>query len=529
MDEPLQRNIHLYQAGNNGNKPEDSPLLEMTLRLDKTSGDLNVFLVEQINKEMQEDEVLGSARLEKFPVKRLPKKVILIDASMDGLPLTAETERLLNYYSERNKWDFEIVRVGTKDELLNEFQKYPEETLLLSQCVNKRAYNLALAKELLEQGAVIVPGLLTAPGGILSDKSKTYEFLSDDGADWSVVTPYKKVEIDGKDASGVAKEILDTANQMYAANGISDFYVKPTEGGGGLGGFRMTKVGNDFVVSDLSKVSGVIEDKIKPVYMAINPKDEAKIREMAYIFRLFEKDELMKKNYCWVTLDELRERCNADTDREALKQHLEKCNGRAKEVIEQHKISYNEAHQLITGAIQKFNAKYPDHPYIPLVNKHIEFGTWGFRVHLRLTERGIQVETIYARIFQMALTEDGVGYVGSDNISNKQTGKLEPVRMRPIEKVMLDAVGGWPQLRKAAFNAGYAFHRLIKTMAADEQTIIPLRVQIDMAPVSAMLCEGNADTARGLALGQNWSTFIQNNFEWFEDSLGYYSRLKNSN
>lgn len=527
MDEPISREIMLYQTGFSGENPNDSPLLNMTLRLDDSRADLNQFLIEAINKELENDPVIGSLRLQQQPIRKLPKKIIIIDASVDGLPLSAETERLLNYYRAKNDYNLEVVRVNTREEFLQEVRKNPTETLVLSQCVNKKAYNLPLANELLAEGVVVVPGLLTAPGGILSNKSKTYEFLSNNGSDWSVVTPYENVEIAGKSAAEVAKSILNTANKMHAESNITDFYIKPTEGGGGLGGFRMTKVDQEsFVVSDLSKVSGVTQDKIQPVYLNIDPDDTAKIKELVYIFKLFEKDESMRQTYLWVSLDDLKARYQTDTYQEALARHLRRCNARTKEVLQQNKVPFAKAHELITAAIEKFNEKYPDHPYEPLVNKHIEFGTWGLRVHLRLTPRGIKIETIYARIFQLALTEDGVGYVGSDNISNKQTGKLEPVRMRPIEKVMLDAIGGLPKLRKALYNAAHAFHRLIKTLHEKEQTIIPLRVQMDMAPVSAMVCEGNADTARGLALGQNWGTFIFNNLEWFEHSLGYYSHLK---
>lgn len=82
------------------------------------------------------------------------------------------------------------------------------------------------------------------------------------------------------------------------------------------------------------------------------------------------------------------------------------------------------------------------------------------------------------------------------------------------------------KLRKSFFNAAFAFYRLVRTAPKNLQDIIPLRVQMDMAPVSAMVCEGNADTARGLVLAQRWNSFIKNNLEWFEDSLGYYSRMK---
>lgn len=526
MDEPIARDIMLYQQGHEGNNPNESQLLKMTLRFDTEAADLNQYLIEELNKELAADSTLGSLKLQKHPITRLPKKIILIDASMDNLPLGAETERVLNYLRTQKNWNFKIVRVNTRDELMAEVHEKPDETLILSQCVNKRTYDLTLAEKLQKRGVVIVPGLLTAPGSILSDKGKTYQLFSNNGKDWRVISPYREIQADSKEPHQVAAEILDTANSMHREWRVSDFYVKPLEGGGGLGGFRMTKVDNSFVVSDLSKVTGEIEAEIKPVYLAINPEDEAKVRELARIFRMFEQDENMRRAYLWMSLDELRGRYGIPTDTEALQAHLRECDQHTQEVMQAQKISYSDAQKRIGDAIAKFNKKFPDNYYQPLVNKHIEFGTWGLRIHLRLTERGIQVETIYGRIFQLALTKDGVGYVGSDNISNKQTGKLEPVRLRPVEKIMLDAIGGVSQLRQSFFNAAFAFYRLVQTMPRAHQSIIPLRVQMDMSPISAMVCEGNADTARGLVLAQRWSTFINNGLEWFEDALGYYSRVK---
>ncbi|MBN1352668.1 hypothetical protein JXJ21_24990 [candidate division KSB1 bacterium] len=526
MDEPLSRDIMLYQVGNESENPNESQLLQMTLRLDTEAADLNQFLVETLNQELASDEILQNLTLQPHPVVRLPKKIILIDASNDNLPLGAETERVLNYHRQKKGWTFKVVRINSREELRSETSEFPQETLILSQCVNKKTYHLGLAKELMQQSVIIVPGLLTAPGGILSDKGKTYRLLSDDGQDWRVVSPYREIQAKNKSEHLLASEILDTANLMHREWGVADFYVKPLEGGGGLGGFRMTKVDDCFVISDLSKVTGEQETEIKPVYLNIDPADGAKIRELAWIFRLFESDANMKKAYLWVTLDTLRKRYAAETDLEALRSHLHQCNQRTSEILQSQKISYRDASLKIGDAIARFNQKYPDTPYQPLVNKHIDFGTWGLRIHLRLTQRGIQVETMYGRIFQLALTNDGVGYVGSDNISNKQTGKLEPIRLRPVDKIMLDAIGGLPQLRKSFFNAAFAFYQLIKTLPRAQQDIIPLRVQMDMAPVSAIVCEGNADTARGLVLAQRWNSFIRNNLEWFDDALGYYSRMK---
>jgi len=149
--------------------------------------------------------------------------------------------------------------------------------------------------------------------------------------------------------------------------------------------------------------------------------------------------------------------------------------------------------------------------------------------HYRLTHRGIQLECVYARIFQLALTEEGVCYVGSDNISNKHTGVLEAVRLTPIKEVMVNTVGGRTAFLDLLRKGGLAASALVSTQDPDLHCQVPVRCQMDLAPIGGKIGEGNADTARGQALGTRWPDFVANMREWFQDCLKLYSLRRSTN
>jgi hypothetical protein len=129
----------------------------------------------------------------------------------------------------------------------------------------------------------------------------------------------------------------------------------------------------------------------------------------------------------------------------------------------------------------------------------------------------------------LALTEEGVSYVGSDNISNKHTGVLEAVRLTPIKEVMVNTVGGHAAFMDLLKRGGLAALELISTQQPDLRQRIPVRCQIDIAPIDGKIGEGNADTARGQALGTRWSSFTADMREWFQDCLRHYSLRKSNN
>jgi hypothetical protein len=126
----------------------------------------------------------------------------------------------------------------------------------------------------------------------------------------------------------------------------------------------------------------------------------------------------------------------------------------------------------------------------------------------------------------MALTEEGVSYVGSDNISNKHTGVLESVRLTPIKEVMVNTVGGRTAFLDLLKKGGLAASALVATQEPELRCRIPVRCQLDIAPIDGKIGEGNADTARGQALGTRWPDFVANMQDWFQDCLKCYSMQK---
>ncbi|MEK6195169.1 MAG: hypothetical protein N2F24_13200 [Deltaproteobacteria bacterium] len=52
---------------------------------------------------------------------------------------------------------------------------------------------------------------------------------------------------------------------------------------------------------------------------------------------------------------------------------------------------------------------------------------------------------------------------------------------------------------------------------------------MDIAPIDGKIGEGNADTARGQALGTRWSDFVGNMRDWFRDCLNYYATQTSEN
>ena len=146
-----------------------------------------------------------------------------------------------------------------------------------------------------------------------------------------------------------------------------------------------------------------------------------------------------------------------------------------------------------------------------------------------MTRQGPRLETMYHRIFQLGFTEEGLGYLGADNISNKQTGDIEITRLGPLNPIMVDSIGGKEALFDTLLRGVKALVLLSDFAPHGERRHVPLRAQLDLAAVSRRIGEGNADTARGLCLASRWSGFVENAAEWFEDSLSYYCWKKKNN
>jgi hypothetical protein len=519
----LEREAKYYTAGYKGDDPREAPLYLRSLVFDGPEGDFNARLVEGFNAFLRDGEIFPKLHLKPFDTyKQFPKKIIIINASHDNLPTSYETARIFKEFLSESNHEIDICVVNTREELMTEVAQNPKETLVASQCVDKNVYNVGIAEDLESMGVVIVPGKITAPGSVLSDKDSTYRLLSSGGTRWDSVARYRKVSDEDGDVENIGRDIIDAIDGLAVETGDDIFFVKPHEGGGGLGGFRISKKGDRYIIPDLSKVSGD-DSVIHPTFIDVDLNDTAKLRELIWVYKLFSTNEQMKANYLFKRLP--LEDVGEEEALRILREYLEGCEEKRERKLEAMCLSREETEAKLTAAIKIFEKKFKRR-YVALVNEHIDFGTWGLRAHYRLSEQGPLLETMYSRIFQLAFTEEGVGYLGSDNISNKQTGELEILRLGPINAIMLEAIGGKKALFDTLLEGARALANLAALVPAEEREYLPLRAQFDLATLSQRIGEGNADTARGLCLASRWNKFIDNNREWLVDSLTYYSWIK---
>ncbi|MDP8258754.1 MAG: hypothetical protein P9L90_04970 [Candidatus Aadella gelida] len=517
----IDREAKYYTAGQDVNDPRNAPFYLRALVFDGQENEFGVGLVEEFNgfiKEKYSDK-LNYDSCEKYC--DIPKKIIIVNASHDKLPTSDETARVFKDVLEKKRCDIPVRVVNKKEDLLAELEEDDNEILIVSQCVDKNVYNSDMVELLEKKGAVIVPGKTTAPGSVFSDKDSTYRLLSDNGKVWDEVARYRKVETENKTIELTVDGIFRAIDELVEETGDTTFFVKPHEGGGGLGGFRITVTDKGYIIPDLSKVSGDSSD-IKPTFIDIDVEGEAKLKEILWVYRLFAGDKKLSANYIGVDLD--------ITDDEAsslkvIKEYLVRSKARKKEKLESMTMDKGTVRAALINAIGIFEKKF-GRKYVPLVNEYLDFGLWGLRAHYRLSTEGILLETMYHRVFQVAFTEEGLGYVGSDNISNKQTGELEILRLGPVNSVMLGAIGGKTSLFDTLGKGAGALVLLSGLLSDEEKVKTPLRVQLDLAAVSHRIGEGNADTARGLCLASRWSEFVKNTEEWLEDSLRYYAWKK---
>ena len=521
----IERDAEYYTAGHKGENPLEAPLYLRSLVFDGQEGDINTALVDKFNKILDGKMIFDKTRLsfDGTEGEKVPSKIIVINASHDNLPTSYEIARVFENLCISKGYKISFKVVNTKEELLKEVDENPDETLIVSQCVDKKVYDVFLADKLEGKGTVIVPGKVTAPGSVFSDKDSTYRLLSNEGKDWGSVAEYKKISVQDKDIKEVVKDILDAVDEFKKLTSKDTYFIKPHEGGGGLGGFRITKTEKGYIIPDLSKVSGDVSS-VHPTFINFDVTNEAKLRELLWIYKLFSSDAKLKKNYLKVELPVL-----GVEEKEALKilkQYLSSTLEKQKSKIKTITIDRQTAQNMLISAITIFEQKFKKR-YEPLVNEHIDFGLWGLRAHYRLSRKGPVLETMYHRIFQLAFTEEGLGYMGSDNISNKQTGDLEITRLGPVNNVMVESIGGEKKLFETLLMGVEALVALSDLLPETEKEHVPLRVQLDLAAVSQRIGEGNADTARGLCLASRWSEFVRNAEEWLEDSFAYYNWKKN--
>ncbi|MDP8217766.1 MAG: hypothetical protein P9M03_03460 [Candidatus Theseobacter exili] len=524
MKDTLKRDASAYQ-GKTPTVPETSaPFFIAAKKFDGLEAEYNGKLIDQFNKHLKINTEFNAFRLNREECEVSPDKIVIIDASNDSLPLSHESMRIFKTSLDKKGVQIPIVVVNERDELLKALDGNAHDTLVFSQCVDKRAYDLSLCNVIEENGAVVVPGKLTAPGSVFSDKARTYDLLSKNSSEWDLVAHFYAVHVGDDSVEEVVERIMAAVDDMECQLGIKKFFIKPAEGGGGLGGFRILKHGDDYLLPDMSKVSEK-SSVAHPSFIDFDADNPHVIRELLWIYDLFKTEESTRDTYLKLNIEQMQKEMGLSSREETMKAYLGVSGEKQHEAMGKEAKTRAETAQTIVNAVCDFENKFQKR-YHPIVNRQIEFGTWGLRAHYRLSTEGIILETIYSRIFQIEFSPDGIGYVGADNISNKQTGALEIVRLVPINKLMVNAIGGEAQLFRALSSGAKAMVQLLESLPEEERCRVPVRVQIDLAAPSALLCEGNADTARGLSLASNWERLIRNSNEWLEDALSYYSWKK---
>ncbi|MFH1305967.1 MAG: hypothetical protein ABIH74_06170 [Candidatus Omnitrophota bacterium] len=519
----IERDPKYYVTGHKGQEALRAPFYLRALVFDGPEGDLNTRLVNAFNDSLRKKDMFPGCRLDLPPrgERCLPAQIVIINASGDDLPTSHETARVFRSRSVEKGYDFTVNVVNSRRELTALVDNDPERTLIISQCVDKKVYDVAFADELEKRRVVIVPGRHTAPGSIFSDKNASYHLLSAGGEEWTRVARYRKVSVEKKTTADVVSGIFAAIEDLKSETGQTMFFVKPHEGGGGLGGFRIVEKDGGYIIPDLSKVSGE-SSEAHPVFIDVDASDTAKLREILWIYRLFANDKKMSANYLKIKLpvtgDDAR-------DVKVIRDYLSGCAERRAQRVSGMIITRDAAEKRLINAIDLFERKFAKR-YVALVNEHLDFGLWGLRAHYRLARQGPVLETIYHRIFQLTFTAEGIGYTGSDNISNKQTGDLEIMRLGPLNATFLEAIGGQDALFASLIKGAEALAALAELLPPEDVRRVPLRLQIDLAAVARRIGEGNADTARGLCLASRWSEFVRNAQGWLEDSLAYYAWKK---
>ena len=176
----------------------------------------------------------------------------------------------------------------------------------------------------------------------------------------------------------------------------------------------------------------------------------------------------------------------------------------------------------MSSAIENYEQVF-DARYLPLICNWIDFGLFSVRVHLRLSREGMVVETLYARLFPVEFSDDSIGVVGVDSITNRTEGGMELNRYTPLVPPLVAYAGGAERLCEKIRGAFDAFARFLSLVDPCERGRIPVRAEFDLSPLNGLIAEGNADPVRAQCANSRWARFSENSAQWAEDALSLYS------
>ncbi len=436
-----------------------------------------------------------------------------------------ETARVMRAHLKQLGLSIPVRVLNRREELLARAAKAPKELLVISQTAQKSLYDATLAKVLESRGIVVAPGPLTAPGGPLSNKKTTYELLNGNGADTGnsktddhrrhLTAGYEVVELNGGRPADTATAILDRASALSRKWDAATFFVKPQEGGGGRGCFRLDVYPNGFGLPDLSKL-GVAADSATPLPLSLDADDPNHLRAMDWLVHRFQASPATSKAYIKT------QRVGGDAPPEVLGQMLRNCTPRLESQLRESSLSREDSIRLLADAIENYEQVF-DARYLPLICNWIDFGLFSIRVHLRLSREGPVVETLYARLFPVEFSDDSIGVVGVDSITNRTEGGMELNRYAPLVPALVAYAGGAERLCEKIHGAFEAFARFLSLVGTCERGRVPVRAEFDLSPMNGLIAEGNADPVRAQCANSRWERFYENCAQWAEDALSFYS------
>ena len=501
-------------------------LYRVSREFDSPDGDLNETLIESLNHWASREPGFADLRiLEDAPPIRRPGEILLLDGSPSRLPLTMETARVMRAHLKQLGLSIPVRVLNRREELLARAARAPKELLVISQTAQRSLYDATLARVLEARGIVVAPGSLTAPGGPLSNKKTTYELLNGNGTDTEnpeagaperrLTAAYEVVELNGGRPAETAAAILERASALSRKRGTGTFFVKPQEGGGGRGCFRLDVYPNAFGLPDLSRL-GVAADHAIPLPLSLDAENHDHLQAMDWLVHRFQESPATAKAYVKTR------RAEGGASLDALGQILKNCAPRLESELREASRTREDSIRLLASAIENYEQVF-DARYLPLICDWIDFGLFSVRVHLRLSREGPVVETIYARLFPVEFSEDSVGVVGVDSITNRTEGGMELNRYAPLVPPLVAYAGGAERLCEKIRGAFDAFAHFLSLLGPEERGRVPVRAEFDLSPLNGLIAEGNADPVRAQCANSRWERFSRNCAQWTEDALSFYS------
>ena len=501
-------------------------LYRVSQEFDSPDGDLNETLIESLNHwASREPRFEGLRILDDAPPVRRPGEILLLDGSPSRLPLTMETARVMRAHLKQLGLSIPVKVLNRREELLARAARAPKELLVISQTAQRSLYDAPLARVLEERGIVVAPGSLTAPGGPLSNKKTTYKLLNGNGTDAKdpeaddperrLTAGYEVVELNGGRPADTAAAILEGATALSRKRGTGTFFVKPQEGGGGRGCFRLDVYPNGFGLPDLSRL-GVATDHAIPLPLSLDAENHEHLQAMDWLVHRFQASPATAKAYVKTR------RAGGGASPDVLGQILKNCAPRLESELREASRTREDSIRLLASAIENYEQVF-DARYLPLICDWIDFGLFSVRVHLRLSREGPVVETLYARLFPVEFTDDSIGVVGVDSITNRTEGGMELNRYAPLVPPLVAFAGGAERLCGKIRGAFDAFARFLSLLGPEELGRVPVRAEFDLSPLNGLIVEGNADPVRAQCANSRWERFSRNCAQWTEDALSFYS------